>query len=151
MREDASGVRVRPLRAEDRAQWAPLWTGYLDYYGAYLFQEVYDAQFDRLLAGTDFLGLVAEGEDGLVGLAHCILHPHGWRLERVCYLQDLFTAPAARGRGVGAALIRAVYDAADERGAPYVYWMTEETNDRARALYDRVGQLTPFIRYQRPP
>lgn len=52
-------------------------------------------------------------------------------------------------RGVGRALIEAVYEAADERGAPSVYWLTQDFNETARVLYDRVANLTPFIKYQR--
>lgn len=152
MTEATGDVRVRPLEARDRAAWEPLWSGYLAFYGAWLPSEVFDAQFERLGAGGDFLGLVAadEATGELLGIAHCVFHGHGWRLERVCYLQDLFTAPEARGRGAGEALIRAVYATADARGTPYVYWLTEETNATARSLYDRVGRYTPFVRYVRP-
>ena len=83
------------------------------------------------------------------GLVHYIFHPHNWRLEDVCYLQDLYADPAFRGGGVGRALIEAVYEAADERGAPSVYWLTQDFNETARTLYDRVANLTPFIKYQR--
>ena len=75
---------------------------------------------------------------------------HGWKIENVCYLQDLYARPEARGTGVGRALIEAVYAEADAMGCPSVYWMTQEFNHTARQLYDRVGQLTPFIKYQRP-
>jgi GNAT superfamily N-acetyltransferase len=68
----------------------------------------------------------------------------------VTYLQDLYAVPEARGQGVGRALIKAVYAAADAAGAPSVYWMTQEFNTEARRLYDRVGTLTPFVKYQRP-
>ncbi|MGI9368151.1 MAG: GNAT family N-acetyltransferase, partial [Ruegeria sp.] len=51
---------------------------------------------------------------------------------------------------VGRALIEAVYAEADRQGSPSVYWLTQDFNDTARKLYDRVGKLTPFIRYQRP-
>jgi GNAT superfamily N-acetyltransferase len=105
----------------------------------------------------DFHGIVAEergegsGETRLVGLVHHVFHPNLWRPEGVCYLQDLFTAPEARGRGVGRALIEAVYAAADAAGVPAVHWLTAEDNHAARMLYDRVGMRSPFIRYNRPP
>ena len=70
---------------------------------------------------------------------HYIFHRHGWQIEDVCYLQDLYVAPEARGRGAGRPLIEAVYAAADAAGGPNVYWLTEETNATARRLYDRVG------------
>ena len=94
-------------------------------------------------------GLLALRDGQAAGLVHYIFHPHNWRLEDVCYLQDLYTDPAFRGGGVGRALIEAVYEAADKRGAPSVYWLTQDFNDTARVLYDRVANLTPFIKYQR--
>jgi len=93
---------------------------------------------------------VAEADGGLVGLTHFVLHPNLWRPEGVCYLQDLFTAKAARGRGVARALIEAVYALADAAGVPSVYWLTAEDNYPGRMLYDRVAVRSPFIRYNRP-
>ena len=54
------------------------------------------------------------------------------------------------GTGIGRALIEAVYDAADEAGHPNVYWQTQHFNETGRRLYDRVGELSPFIVYNRP-
>ena len=68
----------------------------------------------------------------------------------MCYLQDLYADPDVRGSGVGRALIEAVYAAADAANAPSVYWLTQDFNHQARKLYDRIGVLTPFIRYNRP-
>jgi GNAT superfamily N-acetyltransferase len=78
-----------------------------------------------------------------------MFHPHCWKVEPVCYLQDLYADREVRGRGVGRALIEAVYAAADAAGAPSVYWLTQEFNTEARRLYDRIGRVTPFIRYNR--
>eukprot|EP00656_Telonema_subtile_P050488 TRINITY_DN654_c0_g1_i3.p1 TRINITY_DN654_c0_g1~~TRINITY_DN654_c0_g1_i3.p1 ORF type:complete len:100 (-),score=20.70 TRINITY_DN654_c0_g1_i3:296-595(-) len=94
--------------------------------------------------------LVATSEDKLLGLAHFFRHPHNWKAEEVTYLQDLFVDSAARGKRVGEALIQGVYTEADRAGAPSVYWSTQEFNHTARKLYDRVGEKTPFIKYQRP-
>ena len=68
-----------------------------------------------------------------------------------CYLQDLFTLPQARRTGVARALIEAVCAKADRTGTPAVYWMTASMNTTARLLYDRVGQPTPFLQYERMP
>lgn len=97
----------------------------------------------------DFHGLVAVKDGKLVGLAHYVFHRHGWKLENVCYLQDLYVNDAARGTGAGRALIEAVYVEADKAGSPDVYWMTQEFNETARRLYDRIGKVTPFIKYAR--
>ncbi|WP_171207269.1 MULTISPECIES: GNAT family N-acetyltransferase [unclassified Ruegeria] len=143
---------IRPLRAEDREAWSKLWRAYLAFYESTVSDEVYDSTFARLMGEDpqDFSCLVAELDGQLVGLTHFLFHRHAWKVENVCYLQDLFTAPQARGAGVGRALIEAVYAEADHQGAPAVYWLTQDFNETARKLYDRVGKLTPFIRYQRP-
>lgn len=144
-------LTIRPLCAADREEWDRLWTGYLDYYETAVPPEVRDATFARLLSGApgEFCALVAVIGGRPVGLAHYLFHRHCWRIEDVCYLQDLFTDQDLRGRGVARALIEAVYAAADARGAPAVYWLTQEFNYRGRMLYDQVGARTPFIRYNR--
>jgi len=143
---------VRPLVAEDKDQWRVLWTGYLDYYETSVPEEVYQSTFARLLGDDpqDFSCFVAELDGKLIGLTHYLFHRHAWKLENICYLQDLYAAPEARGTGVGRALIEAVYNAADEAGAGGVYWLTQDFNATARKLYDRIGTQTSFIRYQRP-
>nr|WP_245216401.1 GNAT family N-acetyltransferase [Sagittula salina] len=140
------------MRAEDETAWRELWTAYLAFYGSTVPEEVYTSTFARLLGDDprDYTALVAELDGRLVGLVHYLFHRHAWKIEDVCYLQDLYATPEMRGSGLGRALIEAVYKAADARGAPSVYWLTQESNDTARVLYDRIGTLTPFIKYQRP-
>lgn len=146
-----SSITIRPIQPDDYAQWAELWRGYLTFYETTLPEDVYRSSFDRMLGDDprDFSGMLALDGDRPVGLVHYLFHRHGWKIEEVCYLQDLFTLPDMRGRGVGRALIEAVYDAADAYGAPSVYWLTQDFNASARILYDQVGTLTPFIKYQR--
>jgi len=142
---------IRPLGPADEAEWRRLWTAYLEFYESSVPEEVYVTTFRRLLGDDprDYNGLLAVLDGRPVGLAHYLFHRHGWKIEDVCYLQDLYADPKIRGRGIGRALIEAVYAAADEAGAPSVYWLTQDFNATARRLYDRVGQLTPFIKYQR--
>jgi GNAT superfamily N-acetyltransferase len=78
-----------------------------------------------------------------------VLHPATWATTDYCYLEDLFTAPAARGKGVGRALIEAVYARADQLQCARVYWLTHETNTTARALYDKLARHAGFIQYRR--
>ncbi len=146
-----SSITIRPIQPDDYAQWAELWRGYLTFYETTLPEDVYRSSFDRMLGDDprDFNGMLALDGDRPVGLVHYLFHRHGWKVEEVCYLQDLFTLPDMRGRGVGRALIEAVYDTADSHGAPSVYWLTQDFNASARILYDQIGTLTPFIKYQR--
>ena len=144
-------LTIRPLRAGDEAAWRRLWAGYLAFYDTALPETVYATTFARLLdpARPQQNALVAEQGGQLVGLVHYIFHAHNWRVEDVCYLQDLYVDPAARGTGAGRALIQAVYAAADANGTPSVYWLTQHFNTTARQLYDRVATLTPFVKYSR--
>jgi GNAT superfamily N-acetyltransferase len=144
-------LAIRPLAAADAADWRRLWRAYLAFYETTRPEAVETETFRRLLDPAEpMFGLLAERGGRNVGLANCILHRHGWSLADVCYLQDLYVDPEARGAGAGRALIEAVYAEADRRGCPSVYWLTQDFNRAARALYDRVGRVTPFIRYVRP-
>lgn len=143
---------IRPLAAADETAWRALWKAYLEFYETTVPEEVYATTFARLLSADhpDQNALVAVQDDVPVGLVHYIYHAHNWRIEQVCYLQDLYADPAVRGTGVGRKLIEAVYAQADADGCPLVYWMTQDFNTQARKLYDRIGVLTPFIKYNRP-
>ncbi|MEM7731524.1 MAG: GNAT family N-acetyltransferase [Pseudomonadota bacterium] len=145
-------VSIRPVTPADKAAWSDLWHAYLAFYETELPDEVYDTTFDRLCDTdrSDQCGLLAVLDGVPVGLVHYIYHAHNWKREQVCYLQDLFAMPETRGTGIGRKLIEAVYDAADAAGAPSVYWLTQDFNATARVLYDRIGVLTPFIKYNRP-
>lgn len=145
-------LTIRPLRSNDKTAWHALWTGYLEFYETSVSSEVYEVTFARLLGSDpqDYSCLLAEHDGIPIGLAHYLFHRHCWKIENTCYLQDLFVAPQARGIGAGRALIEAVYAAADNVGVPSVYWTTQHYNTPARQLYDRIGTLTPFIKYQRP-
>ena len=142
---------IRPLRATDEADWRRLWTGYLEFYKTSVPEAVYVSTFARLLGDDrrDFNCLVAEVDGKMVGLTHYLSHRHAWKIEEVIYLQDLYVDPAVRGTGAGRALIEAVYALADAAGTPAVYWLTQDFNTQARQLYDRIAQVTPFIRYNR--
>ncbi len=144
-------MMIRPLQAGDRAAWDRLWSGYLRFYAQNLAPDVTDATWRRFVdPAGDLHGLCAlDANDGMVGFVHYLFHPVTWSIGDRCYLEDLFVAEAARGLGAGRRLVEAVYRAADERGADQVYWFTQESNVAARELYDRVGRLTPFVKYQR--
>ena len=141
---------VRPLRTEDREQWQPLWDGYnLFYERPNLPADITEVTWDRFFdPGEPVFAAVAEVDGKVVGLVHYLYHRSTTMIEDVCYLQDLFTAPEARGLGVGRALIEYVYGEAAKAGSRRVYWNTHEDNP-ARKLYDRVGTLSGFRRYIR--
>ncbi len=142
---------IRPLAADDRAAWEPLWHAYLRFYRTAPEAAVTDAAFDRLVAREQGMaGLVAvDGAGALLGFAHVIEHATTWSAAPVLYLEDLFVDPAIRGGGVGRALIAAVYAEADARGCSKTYWITEEFNAVARRTYETVAQRKSYITYER--
>jgi GNAT superfamily N-acetyltransferase len=141
---------IRALRTGDWDDWRALWDAYLGFYRAELSEETTRATFTRLTAGEEGLfGLLALDEAGHgIGMANCVQHATTFSRQPKCYLEDLFVAPGARGGDVGRALLEAVKTAAAERGAPQVYWHTQQYNGRARSLYDVVGRPTSFVVYE---
>ena len=144
-------ITIRPLVKTDEAEWRQLWTDYLTFYKTSVPEEVYATTWERLFDTGEYEpnGLIAEVDGKPVGLVHYMLHRTCWTVGNNCYLQDLYADPAVRGKGIGRALIEAVYEKADGAGAANVYWMTQDFNETARKLYDRIAKLTPFIKYQR--
>ena len=141
---------IRPVQPGDRSRWEPLWKGYQVFYKVDLPAAVTDLTWRRFFDGLEPVhALVAEEGDALLGIVHYLFHRSTWMIGPNCYLQDLFTAEAARGKGVGGALIEAVYKAAAAAGASRVYWNTQETNATARSLYDKIGKYSGFIQYRK--
>ena len=143
-------LTVRLLTPAERPLWEPLWAGYLTFYKASVPPETTDSTWARLHDGAEPMHLLgAFDEDGrLLGIVHFIYHRSTWTPGPYCYLQDLFTVEEARGRGVGRALIEAVYERAKAAGASRVYWLTHETNAQAMELYDKVADRSGFVQYR---
>jgi GNAT superfamily N-acetyltransferase len=147
-------IQVRAIRREDYDAWLPLWQGYNAFYGrsgeTAVAPEITAATWGRFFDAYEPLwALVADEGGALVGLVHYLYHRVTNRVGPVCYLEDLFTAEAARGKGVGRALIEAVYAQARADGVTRVYWQTQETNATAMRLYDQVAEKSDFIVYGR--
>jgi ribosomal protein S18 acetylase RimI-like enzyme len=145
-------LEVRRLAERDRMRWQALFRAYIAFYGASVPGDVIDLVWRRLLSGKagEHIGLVAVGVDDVpVGIAHLLLHRSTWSATWYCYLEDLYVDEQFRGRGVGRALIEATYGEADAQGASRTYWVTQEQNTTARALYDAMAARAPFVQYRR--
>jgi GNAT superfamily N-acetyltransferase len=142
-------VKIAPLSVDDRTQWELLARGYKEFYKTPTSDADYDMAWHRLLSQDGVVGLGAKIDGQLVGIAHYLFHTTVWA-KTSCYLQDLFTSPPARGRGVARALIEAVAATAREQGASRYYWTTQEHNSAARVLYDKVAKYNGFVRYDFP-
>jgi GNAT superfamily N-acetyltransferase len=147
----AAQILIRPVVATDFPQWAPLWEGYNTFYKRTLPDAVTQHSWARFLDPAEPMhALVAEQEGKLLGLVHYLFHRWTATMEDTCYLADLFTNQAARGKGVGKALIEEVYDRARLAGCNRVYWQTHETNAVAQVLYNNVAERSGFIVYRKP-
>ncbi|UFZ03631.1 GNAT family N-acetyltransferase [Bradyrhizobium ontarionense] len=147
-------LTIRAIAREDYDHWMPLWDGYNAFYGrsgpTALPAEITAATWTRFFdADEPVHALVAERDGELLGLAHYLFHRATTSIVPLCYLNDLFTTEAARGKGVGRALIEAVYAQARTAGVARVYWQTHETNITAQALYDKVAERSGFIVYRK--
>ena len=142
-------TEVRPLAHQDRQGWEVLARGYKEFYATPTTEAEYATAWNRLLTQDGVHGLGASSEGQLVGIAHYLFHTSVWA-RTTCYLQDLFTAPTARGDGVARSLIEAVAVQAGAQGAARYYWLTHEHNSVARILYDKVAKHVGFIRYDFP-
>jgi GNAT superfamily N-acetyltransferase len=147
-------LTIRPVAQRDFDAWSVLWDGYNAFYGRHgataLPPEVTRTTWSRFFdAAEPVHALVAEASGQLVGLAHYLFHRSTIQVAPTCYMQDLFTSEAARGKGVGRALIEAVYRQAKLAGAPRVYWQTHETNAAAMLLYDKVAERSGFVVYRK--
>ena len=150
----ATSLIVRPVAEQDYDQWLPLWLQYNAFYGrsgeTALAEDVTTGLWNRFFDAYEPVhALVAELDGELVGITHYLYHRLTIALEPACYLHDLFTSEASRGSGVGRALIEAVYKEAKDAGADRLYWLTHESNDTARKLYDKVAENTGLIHYRK--
>jgi GNAT superfamily N-acetyltransferase len=147
-------VIVRPVVPADFAEWEKLWQGYNSFYGregaTALADEITTMTWPRFFDTYEPVhALVAEKDGELLGLVHYIFHRSTIMIGPICYLQDLFTSESARGKGIGKALIEAVYERAKAAGSQRVYWQTHETNVTAMRLYDKVAERSGFIVYRK--
>jgi GNAT superfamily N-acetyltransferase len=146
-------IEVRSVRCDDFPAWKELWDGYNAFYGrsgdTALPLDVTRSTWSRFFDEYEPMhALVAESSGQLLGLTHFLYHRSTIQINPTCYLQDLFTTQAARGRGVGRGLIEAVYQRAQAAGAGRVYWQTHESNTVAMQLYDKVSEKSGFLVYR---
>jgi GNAT superfamily N-acetyltransferase len=145
-----SPITVRAIAPDDRDQWELLWSGYNTFYKRIVPADVTQTTWSRFFDSYEPMhALVAERDGQVLGLVHYLFHRNTSMIGPACYLQDLFTRDDARRHGVGRALIEGVYERAKAAASPRVYWHTQETNDVARRLYDKVAENSGFIQYRR--
>ena len=139
---------IRAALPSDEGAWRQLWRGYCDFYRVQIPDAVTDRTWKRILdPDSQVMCIVAEVDGQVYGFANCVAHENTWETQAVCYLEDLFVTPAARGHGVGGALIEWLRNAMRAEGWARLYWVTGADNHAARRLYDRFARADGFVRY----
>ena len=147
-----SELTIRPVAPADREQWGEVYRGYRDFYEKEHDPAVFETVWEWLGdPARETRGLVAELDGRIVGLAHYRSFARPLAGATGLYLDDLFTTPAARGAGVASALIARLREIARDEGANVLRWVTAESNETARRLYDRVATATPWVTYDVAP
>ena len=133
---------VDDIKPEDHDAWLKLWD-------ANNLGQKNDAiakvTWHRLLnPASPVGGLLARADGKPIGLVHYILHPVTGHVEPVAYMQDLYVDPAFRRRGIGRALVEKL--AATGKGERWarIYWLAEQKNPEAQALYNKLGVKLDF-------
>lgn len=133
-------VTVRRATAADLDAAASLFDGYRQFYAqppdvdrARLFLA------ERLATGDTVLLLALDADGGGLGFTHLFPSFTSVGTARLFVLNDLFVAPEARGRGVGAALLDAAEAHARGAGAVRLVLQTATDNQPAQHLYERRG------------
>lgn len=144
----ATPCTIRAALPHDEAAWRRLWQGYCDFYETALAPEVTDRTWRRILdPESAVMCVVAEQEGRVVAFANCVVHENTWETQAICYLEDLYVAPDARGAGVGRALLEWLRNAMRAEGWARLYWVAHRDNARARRLYDQFAAADDFVRY----
>ena len=142
-------VEIRNAVQADEAGWRALWGDYLRYYKVDLSPEVTAKTWARIIDPVSPLNArLAFDGSAILGFALHHHHASTWVLGEDCYLEDLFVADAARRRGIGRALIDDLRALAKAKGYHRLYWHTDESNARARALYDSYAPYDGHVRYR---
>ena len=137
---------VRDAEPPDRADWQRLFLDYGVFYETEFGAPVLDGVWSWLMEPAhEVKAVVAESDGELIGFAHYRRLADTFTAMPAYFLDDLYTTPGARGRGVGAALIAAVRERA---GGAQVRWITAADNTRAQGLYDRVARRATWVTYE---
>jgi GNAT superfamily N-acetyltransferase len=146
-------ITVELLVKKDYPDWLALWKEWQAHMNGAVPHHISDKTWALMMdKQSGLFGLIARNRRGVaIGFAHVSTMPFAWTASKVLYLQDLFVRETVRSSGVGAALVKAIYALADERGADQVFWMVDEGNLRLQAFYQRHAIRTPYLRYMRKP
>jgi ribosomal protein S18 acetylase RimI-like enzyme len=144
-------IEIRPVRDGDFFAWLDVYAKYAEFYDTELTDQKALLLWSWLTAPEhEENGYIAVDGDRIVGLAHVREFARPLEGDRGLFLDDLFVAEDARGRGVGRALLEHTRDLARQRGLGVVQWITAHDNAEAQRIYDSVAERTQWVTYEIP-
>lgn len=137
-----SALSVRPLAPHDFPNWLPLWDG--NNLGQ-RHEEITTSTWMRLMDDTiPVFGLCAIKNGEMAGLVHYVLHYTTGAIEPACYMQDVFVSPNFRKQGIAAQMVEALAEIGKARKWSRLYWLADNGNEAAQALYRNIGVKLDF-------
>ena len=146
-------LRIEPVTDAQYETLLPMIAAYQGFYEAEDIQEDRNREFFRrfLEPSEDGMLLGAWRDRQLVGYTCLYWHFSSVDAHETVLMNDLYVDSAARGGGVGRALIEAAAEVARDRGVPRLEWSTAPDNQTAQRLYDTTGaEKTTWIEYGLP-
>ena len=139
---------IRDATEADEHSWGDMWAQYNRFYQVDIPEEAASETWRKILDPAEPFGcLLAVVADRPIGLANFVLQPHTWSTRPRCLLEDLYVSEESRSQGVGRALIEELVARAKSSGWTKVFWLTHDTNARARRLYDSITPPDGCIQY----
>ena len=140
-------LSTRPLAPGDFEAWFPLWGQYLAQNNTKMRWTDRTALFRQLARCLDnAAAMVVECDGKMVGIAHYHVHKAEFAFENAFYVQDVYITPEFKSRHAGATLMRSVYAAAQQSGAPAVYWKAAELGQNCT---QSVADISSFLQFKR--
>jgi len=149
MTSDSPPFAVRPAESADENQWRELFLAYGVFYGRSFENDAVSRVWGWLMDDTHSVsGWVAHDGDTLLGIAHLRHQEDTFAAGSSWFLDDLFTSPDARGRGVATAIIGALKGFVGENGGGLLRWITDADNAQAQRLCDTLATRTSWVVYE---
>lgn len=142
--------QIIPLEENHFEQWLPLWQDYLTFYKTQLSDEQITLSWKRITnpEQAELFGFAIVVDGQMAGFMHLNSQMSTWAKLPYCYLQDLFIDEQFRNQGLARQLIEYSYEYGQGK-FDRVFWVTQESNQTARYLYDKIATKTDFIQYKK--
>ncbi|WP_167626461.1 MULTISPECIES: GNAT family N-acetyltransferase [Mesorhizobium] len=142
-------MEIRLAGSADRDRWRSLWKAYCADQRVDMSEQATETIWRRIERPDDPTNaIIAVRTSGVAsGFANFIVHPYTFSDRLLCFLADLYVDDSSLRQGVGQAMLAHLASYGCQQGWLRIYWNTDRSNTRARALYDKIAHLSPYLTY----